>query len=93
MYHCLSDEVRKTVYGPDFTIDGVENMKQKDLAPIFNSICEVYKYLYLHPIDRHLYLDHAAKEAQMSSSEYRKKNPWKADEGPNREKGIKRIKM
>lgn len=41
------------------------------------------KYCYFHPEERTLKLDTTARNAGVVSEEYRKKNPWKENEGPN----------
>jgi hypothetical protein len=55
----------------------------EDLPKAIEWVKQNLKYCYFHPEERHLKLDTAARKARVASEEYRKKNPWKENEGPN----------
>lgn len=56
---------------------------EREGEPVFEWYAANSAFLYWHPRERRLRLDRAAREAQQPSAEYRKANPWRADEGPN----------
>jgi hypothetical protein len=62
----------------------VKESANEDYKKVISWVDKHIKYLYFHPKERTFKLDELALEENISTCEFRKKNPWGINEGPNK---------